>query len=123
MLGDFNDFEFTKTIQLIEEGDMVNLVSRHDISDRYSYFHQGNNQTLDNILVSRHLLDHYEFDMVHVNSPFMEAHGRASDHDPLLLQLSFSKENDKAESSKQSVKAKKLQKENCCQKQEIVLFM
>ncbi|HER7559814.1 TPA: SpnA family nuclease [Streptococcus pyogenes] len=107
MLGDFNDFEFTKTIQLIEEGDMVNLVSRHDISDRYSYFHQGNNQTLDNILVSRHLLDHYEFDMVHVNSPFMEAHGRASDHDPLLLQLSFSKENDKAESSKQSVKAKK----------------
>ncbi|HER5565338.1 endonuclease/exonuclease/phosphatase family protein [Streptococcus pyogenes] len=107
MLGDFNDFEFTKTIQLIEEGDMVNLVSRHDISDRYSYFHQGNNQTLDNILVSRHLLDHYKFDMVHVNSPFMEAHGRASDHDPLLLQLSFSKENDKAESSKQSVKAKK----------------
>ncbi|HEQ1098829.1 TPA: endonuclease/exonuclease/phosphatase family protein [Streptococcus pyogenes] len=110
MLGDFNDFEFTKTIQLIEEGDMVNLVSRHDISDRYSYFHQGNNQTLDNILVSRHLLDHYEFDMVHVNSPFMEAHGRASDHDPLLLQLSFSKENDKAESSKQSVKAKKTSK-------------
>ncbi|HIH9454713.1 TPA: endonuclease/exonuclease/phosphatase family protein [Streptococcus pyogenes] len=112
MLGDFNDFEFTKTIQLIEEGDMVNLVSRHDISDRYSYFHQGNNQTLDNILVSRHLLDHYEFDMVHVNSPFMEAHGRASDHDPLLLQLSFPKENDKAESSKQSVKAKK----NCKRK-------
>ncbi|HGC6606542.1 TPA: endonuclease/exonuclease/phosphatase family protein [Streptococcus pyogenes] len=110
MLGDFNDFEFTKTIQLIEEGDMVNLVSRHDISDRYSYFHQGNNQTLDNILVSRHLLDHYEFDMVHVNSPFMEAHGRASDHDPLSLQLSFSKENDKAESSKQSVKAKKTSK-------------
>lgn len=110
MLGEFNDFEFTKTIQLIEEGDMVNLVSRHDISDRYSYFHQGNNQTLDNILVSRHLLDHYEFDMVHVNSPFMEAHGRASDHDPLLLQLSFSKENDKAESSKQSVKAKKTSK-------------
>ncbi|HEP1458670.1 endonuclease/exonuclease/phosphatase family protein [Streptococcus pyogenes] len=110
MLGDFNDFEFTKTIQLIEEGDMVNLVSRHDISDRYSYFHQGNNQTLDNILVSRHLLDHYEFDMVHVNSPFMEAHGRASDHDPLLLQLSFPKENDKAESSKQSVKAKKTSK-------------
>lgn len=87
MLGDFNDFEFTKTIQLIEEGDMVNLVSRHDISDRYSYFHQGNNQTLDNILVSRHLLDHYEFDMVHVNSPFMEAHGRASDHDPLLFSI------------------------------------
>ncbi|MGG6796779.1 UNVERIFIED_CONTAM: endonuclease/exonuclease/phosphatase family protein [Streptococcus canis] len=91
MLGDFNDYEFTKTIQLIEEGGMANLVSRHDLADRYSYFYQGNNQTLDNMLVSRNLLDHYDFDMVHVNSPFMEAHGRASDHDPLLLQLSFKK--------------------------------
>ena len=43
------------------------------------------------MLVSRNLLGHYDFDMVHVNSPFMEAHGRASDHDPLLLQLSFKK--------------------------------
>ncbi|MGT2932438.1 LPXTG cell wall anchor domain-containing protein [Streptococcus catagoni] len=93
MLGDFNDFEFTKTIQLIEEGNMTNLVSRHDLSDRYSYFYQGNNQTLDNLLVSSNLLNHYEFDMVHVNSPFMEAHGRASDHDPLLIQLSFAKAN------------------------------
>ena len=91
MLGDFNDYEFTKTIQLIEEGGMANLVSRHDLADRYSYFYQGNNQTLDNMLVSRNLLGHYDFDMVHVNSPFMEAHGRASDHDPLLLQLSFKK--------------------------------
>ncbi|MGT2887535.1 endonuclease/exonuclease/phosphatase family protein [Streptococcus didelphis] len=93
MLGDYNDFEFTKTIGIIEEGGMANLVSRHDLADRYSYFHQGNNQTLDNILVSRNLLDRYAFDMVHVNSPFMVAHGRASDHDPLLLQLSFDKEN------------------------------
>lgn len=94
MLGDFNDYEFTKTIQLIEEGDMANLVSRHDLADRYSYFYQGNNQTLDNMLVSHNLLGQYEFDMVHVNSPFMEVHGRASDHDPLLLQLSFKKAAD-----------------------------
>ncbi|WP_196591292.1 endonuclease/exonuclease/phosphatase family protein, partial [Pectinatus frisingensis] len=39
MLGDFNDYEFTKTIKLIEEGDMANLVSRHELSDRYSYFY------------------------------------------------------------------------------------
>ncbi|EHI69758.1 gram positive anchor [Streptococcus ictaluri 707-05] len=92
MLGDFNDFEFTKTIALIEEGNMANLVSRHELSDRYSYFYQGNNQTLDNLLVSNNLLGRYEFDMIHVNSPFMEAHGRASDHDPLLVQLSFAKD-------------------------------
>lgn len=94
MLGDYNDFEFTKTIQLIEEGEMANLVSRHDWSDRYSYFYQGNNQSLDNMLVSTNLLGRYAFDMVHVNSPFMEAHGRASDHDPLLLQLAFPKRDE-----------------------------
>ncbi|HEL0639989.1 TPA: endonuclease/exonuclease/phosphatase family protein [Streptococcus equi subsp. zooepidemicus] len=99
MLGDFNDYEFTKTIKLIEEGDMANLVSRHELSDRYSYFYRGNNQTLDNMLVSRNLLGRYEFDMVHVNSPFMEAHGRASDHDPLLLQLSFGKDKPSAPSA------------------------
>ncbi|MGT2742673.1 DUF6359 domain-containing protein [Streptococcus plurextorum] len=89
MLGDFNDYEFTKTIQILETGGMTNLVSRHDAADRFSYFYNGNNQSLDNMLVSNNLLNSYEFDMVHVNSAFMEQHGRASDHDPLLLQLSL----------------------------------
>ncbi|MGT2783902.1 endonuclease/exonuclease/phosphatase family protein [Streptococcus merionis] len=91
MLGDFNDFEFTQTIRLLEGDLLSNLVSRHDESDRFTYFYQGNNQSLDNILLSNHLLANAEFDIVHVNSPFMEAHGRASDHDPLLVQLALSK--------------------------------
>lgn len=89
MLGDFNDYEFTKTIQILETGGMANLVSRHDAADRFSYFYNGNNQSLDNMLVSTNLLDRYSFDMVHVNSAFMEQHGRASDHDPLLVQLNL----------------------------------
>ncbi|MGT2755610.1 endonuclease/exonuclease/phosphatase family protein [Streptococcus ovuberis] len=87
MLGDFNDFEFRRTLQLIEGDVLSNLVSRHDEADRFSYFYQGNNQSLDHILISNNLLERAEFDMIHVNSPFMEEHGRASDHDPLLLQL------------------------------------
>lgn len=94
MLGDFNDYEFTKTIQIIETGGMANLVSRHDAADRFSYFYQGNNQSLDNMLVSQNLLNDYTFDMVHVNSAFMEEHGRASDHDPLLVQLNLEKQKD-----------------------------
>lgn len=91
MLGDFNDYEFTKTIQLLEAGGMTNLVSLHELGDRFSYFYNGNNQSLDNMLVSGNLLSRYSFDMVHVNSAFMEEHGRASDHDPLLLHLDFTK--------------------------------
>ncbi|MGT2832808.1 SpaA isopeptide-forming pilin-related protein, partial [Streptococcus halotolerans] len=87
MLGDYNDYEFTKTLDIISGDIMSNLVSRHDKSDRFSYFYQGNNQSLDNAVISNNLLDRYEFDMVHVNSIFMKEHGRASDHDPLLLQL------------------------------------
>ncbi|WP_044675709.1 LPXTG cell wall anchor domain-containing protein, partial [Streptococcus suis] len=84
-------YEFTKTIEILETGGMANLVSRHDASDRFSYFYNGNNQSLDNMLVSTNLLDRYAFDMVHVNSAFMEEHGRASDHDPLLVQLDVTK--------------------------------
>ncbi|WP_156011042.1 DUF6359 domain-containing protein [Streptococcus ruminantium] len=91
MLGDFNDYEFSKTVEIIETGGMANLVSRHDAADRFSYFYNGNNQSLDNILVSTNLLNRYAFDMVHVNSAFMEEHGRASDHDPLLVQLDLTK--------------------------------
>ncbi|NQG97877.1 nuclease [Streptococcus suis] len=91
MLGDFNDFEFTQTVGILEAGGMANLVSLHDAADRFSYFYNGNNQSLDNILVSTNLLDRYAFDMVHVNSAFMEEHGRASDHDPLLVQLDLTK--------------------------------
>ncbi|MGT2666100.1 endonuclease/exonuclease/phosphatase family protein [Streptococcus rifensis] len=103
MLGDFNDFEFTPTIQLIEGNLLSNLVSRHPEGDRFSYFYQGNNQSLDNILISNHLLDTAEFDMIHVNSPFMEEHGRASDHDPLLLQLSLPQSDKTSQNGQTSI--------------------
>ncbi|MGT2802792.1 DUF6359 domain-containing protein [Streptococcus henryi] len=111
MLGDFNDYEFTKTIQLIETGGVTNLVSLHDEEDRFSYYYNGNNQSLDNMLISNHLLVSYEFDMIHVNSAFMEEHGRASDHDPLLVQLSLKKAQPETPEEPESGKSKKEQKQ------------
>lgn len=87
MTGDFNDFEFSPVIRALEGSNMKNVVSSHDKGDRYAYYYQGNDQILDNILVSKSLMDRYAFDIVHVNSSFMEQHGRVSDHDPLLIQL------------------------------------
>lgn len=89
LTGDFNDFEFSKTIKTLEGNVLQNLLSLHDESDRYSYFYRGNNQSLDNILVSKNLLDYVKFDAIHVNSSFMEEDGRASDHDPLIAQIDF----------------------------------
>lgn len=90
--GDMNDFEFTDTINTLEGGILTDLVKSHDINDRYSYFYQGNSQTLDHMLISNNLLDNYKFDMIHINSLYMEQHGRASDHDPVMVQLKLTKE-------------------------------
>ncbi|MGX7112834.1 endonuclease/exonuclease/phosphatase family protein [Gemella cuniculi] len=90
LTGDFNDFEFSKTIKAVEGNELISLLTNHDEADRYSYFYRGNNQSLDNILVSKNILSKSKFDAVHVNSSFMKEDGRASDHDPLVVQIDFS---------------------------------
>lgn len=87
LTGDFNDFEFSPVIKALEGNNMQSVIKDYDLGDRYAYYYQGNDQILDNIIVSNNLKGHYKFDIVHVNSSFMEAHGRVSDHDPLLIQL------------------------------------
>lgn len=86
-VGDFNDYEWTKTIKNVENAGMLNMVANHDFNDRFSYSYQGSAQSLDQMLISKNLENKYHFDMVHVNSLFMKEHGRASDHDPLLIVL------------------------------------
>ncbi|MDS8868607.1 endonuclease, partial [Streptococcus pneumoniae] len=74
------------------EGDILtNKVNDVPEEDRFSYYYQGNSQVLDHLLVTNNLADNTELDMVHINSMFMEEHGRASDHDPLLAQITFDK--------------------------------
>lgn len=70
---------------------MINLVDGLPEAERYSYIYEGNSQTLDHILVDHKLAKRAKLDIVHINADFMEAHGRVSDHDPLLAQLQFGK--------------------------------
>ena len=96
LTGDFNDFEFSDSVKTIVGNELVNLMTEHEQGDRYSYFYRGSNQSLDNILVSKNIKDKVVFSPVHINASFMEEHGRASDHDPVVVQIDFSK---KAEST------------------------
>ena len=66
-------------------------MAEHEQGDRYSYFYRGSNQSLDNILISKNIKDKVVFSPVHINASFMEEHGRASDHDPVVVQIDFSK--------------------------------
>ncbi|TWT16138.1 DUF6359 domain-containing protein [Planomicrobium sp. CPCC 101079] len=87
--GDMNDFEFTPALKALEGGILTNKVEDVPVEDRFSYYYQGNSQVLDHLLVTNNLAAKTELDMVHINAMFMEQHGRASDHDPLLAQITF----------------------------------
>ncbi len=78
-------------MKTIVGNELVNLMAEHEQGDRYSYFYRGSNQSLDNILVSKNIKDKVVFSPVHINASFMEEHGRASDHDPVVVQIDFSK--------------------------------
>ncbi|MFE8015363.1 endonuclease/exonuclease/phosphatase family protein [Streptomyces antibioticus] len=86
-LGDINDFEFSGTAKALEgDGELWSAIKSLPRSERYSYDYQGNQQVLDQILVSpsiRRSCD-FEYDSVHINSEF---HDQISDHDPQVLRF------------------------------------
>ncbi|WP_327182384.1 endonuclease/exonuclease/phosphatase family protein [Streptomyces sp. NBC_01334] len=86
-LGDINDFEFSGTAQLLEgDGELWSAIKSLPKNERYTYDYQGNQQVLDQILVSpsiRRGCD-FEYDSVHINSEF---HDQISDHDPQVLRF------------------------------------
>ncbi|HYI18359.1 MAG TPA: lamin tail domain-containing protein [Solirubrobacteraceae bacterium] len=93
VLGDLNDFDFSETLRVVEQGpstrsspELVNLWRLLPRSERYSYIFQGNAQTLDHILVSPALLfaGRPDLDVVHMNTEFND---QASDHDPPITRL------------------------------------
>ena len=85
VVGDFNDFEFSRTLAIVESGGLANLMERLPRNQRYSYVFDGNSQTLDQILVSRALARaRPEYDSVHVNAEFAD---QASDHDPQVARV------------------------------------
>ncbi|WLR56148.1 DUF6359 domain-containing protein [Mesobacillus subterraneus] len=87
VLGDLNDFEFSEPIEVLVNGQLTNMVETLPEGERFTYNYQGNSQVLDHILVSNHLADQTEADIININSLYMEEHGRASDHDPVMVQI------------------------------------
>ncbi|WJY26447.1 endonuclease [Sporosarcina trichiuri] len=90
-VGDYNDFQFSDALKIFEGDLMTNLVNKVPESSRYSYVYQGNSQVLDHVLVSNNLADEAEIGMLHVNADYTDMAGRASDHDPVLIQVSLVK--------------------------------
>ena len=92
--GDMNDFEFTPALAALKGGILTNMVEKVPAGERFSYYYQGNSQVLDHVLVTNNLADQTVIDMIHINALYMEEHGRASDHDPILIRTSLKKPAD-----------------------------
>jgi predicted extracellular nuclease len=85
VLGDFNDFEFSDTLSILQGGVLENLVLTLKKPERYTYVFEGNSQVLDHILASRLLYRGLRaYDVVHVNSEFAD---QASDHEPQVARF------------------------------------
>ncbi|MEU2715726.1 endonuclease/exonuclease/phosphatase family protein [Streptomyces sp. NPDC007205] len=86
-LGDMNDFEFSGTAKILEgDGELWSAIKSLPRSERYTYDYQGNEQVLDQILISPAVRrgGDFEYDSVHVNSEFND---QISDHDPQVLRF------------------------------------
>lgn len=86
-LGDINDFEFSGTTKLLEDGGALwSAIKSLPKSERYTYDYQGNSQVLDQILVSPSISRSCDFayDSVHINAEFND---QISDHDPQVLRF------------------------------------
>ncbi|NJQ06225.1 endonuclease/exonuclease/phosphatase family protein [Streptomyces lonarensis] len=83
-LGDFNDFEFSRTLEILGDGGaMNNLLLTLAPEKRYTYIFDGNSQSLDNILMSS-TIEEFEYEVLHINTEFAD---QASDHDPQLVRI------------------------------------
>ncbi|MGW0774136.1 endonuclease/exonuclease/phosphatase family protein [Streptomyces sp. NPDC002835] len=84
VLGDINDFEFSRTTQALTDGGVLHAAIKSlPRSERYSYVYQGNSQVLDQILTSPSIR-RFSYDSVHINAEFADQN---SDHDPQVLRF------------------------------------
>ncbi|WP_298470516.1 endonuclease [uncultured Psychrobacillus sp.] len=93
-LGDFNDYQFSQSLKIHEGQLMKNMINKVEASDRYTYLYQGNSQVLDHILVTNNLANKTKIDVLHINADFTDMAGRASDHDPVMVQIDLLAEDE-----------------------------
>ncbi len=86
VLGDLNDFDFTRTTGILTAGGaLTDLPATLPANERYTYVYEGNSEVLDHILISPALAGtSYKYDVVHLNSEFAV---QLSDHDPQVVRL------------------------------------
>ncbi len=87
VLGDFNDYWFSETVEIILGSQPKQLWNTFDLvkpKERFSYVYNGISQNLDQILIKEDASQSARFSVLHNNSAYYD---QTSDHDPLLISL------------------------------------
>ncbi len=82
--GDLNDFDFSRTLEILTGSELTDLIGTLPADERYDYVFEGNSQVLDHVLTSSSLVAKTTLDVVHVNAEYVD---QTSDHDPELALL------------------------------------
>jgi predicted extracellular nuclease len=94
-LGDMNDYQFSDSLIELAGDNMVNMINTLPENKQYTYEYKGNAQVLDNILVTKDMVKDTVIDIVNINAGFPKDY-RASDHDPVLIQINNIGDSSKA---------------------------
>lgn len=91
MVGDYNDYQFSKTLDILKGSELYNLIDRLPLNERYSYIHSGYSQTLDHILVSGRMIKRQPLiDVVRCFTEIGYAEKSVfSDHEPVISSFVF----------------------------------
>lgn len=90
VLGDFNALSTEGSMKILSDGGktLQNMIFTLPENMRYTTNHNGSSQPLDYVFVNNHIKETKDpvAEILHINSDYM---AKLSDHDPVLLRLSF----------------------------------
>jgi len=90
VVGDMNDFPWSASMKTLQSELLDNLVFSLPENQRFTYMHEGNGQTLDQILASKALAPRsVSYEVVHINSLSLPENA-SSDHDPVIAVFDLS---------------------------------
>lgn len=90
VVGDMNDFPWSASMKILQGGLLDNLVLSLPENQRFTYMHEGNGQTLDQILASKALAPRLgSYEVIHINSLSLPVNA-SSDHDPVIAVFDLS---------------------------------
>jgi predicted extracellular nuclease len=91
LLGDFNDFLWSDSLQAAISSSLIDLVGTLPMEEQFTYIFEGNSQALDHMLINETIAQEIlDYDIVHINT-LLPSIDRLSDHDPQLLTIGIIK--------------------------------